>query len=214
MKKLLILLSCIFCFVFPIAIGSGSIQTVVFTPSAADMCGESLQYVTFTAAGILNMENTTLTSVTARLIITGNPGLSFITPQDINMGNINPLSQAPGSLSWTVQCNSPVQGTYTAYINYSSANGYKATSAGEATSIITVHDSQPFLGNITLVEGNSTSQGQQEARVINDNMPTIKVITTRNSLCKGSLGHDEAYQVWISTFSACKKTIIILFQAL
>ena len=138
MRRIIILV--IVLFLLPFVIASGSLQTGSLTPIAVNLCGEYAQYATISANNIQNKENTTLSSVNAKLYITGNPGLSFVTPQTINLGDINALSTYSGSPSWTIQCNSPSQGLYTAYVNYSTGNGYKASSFDEAFSVITVHD--------------------------------------------------------------------------
>ncbi len=177
----------------PIVFGSGSLHTDSLLPTTFDLCGNYQQYVTITAHNITNNENTTLTSVNAKLYITGNSGLSFVTPQTVNLGNIGPLIQYSGSPSWTVQCNGPNEGTYTGYINYSTQNGYKASSYDEAVTVLTVHDSSQIQANISIVE-DSQQQGETEYSIIGDNTPSIWVTTSKNAVCKGTLDQDESYQ--------------------
>ena len=101
---------CIFVLLLPVVLSTGSIQTLNLDPGSVDLCGTYSQYVTITALNITNKVNTTLTSVNAKLYLTGNPGLNFITARTINLGNIAPLSQSAISPTWTLQCSSPVSG--------------------------------------------------------------------------------------------------------
>ncbi|MEM4398052.1 MAG: hypothetical protein QW757_05515, partial [Candidatus Woesearchaeota archaeon] len=170
----------------------GSIITGQITPNTINLCGSNSQYVTITAYNLFNVENTTLTNVNANLYINGNPGLTFITNQNVNLGNINPLSYSALNPSWTIQCNTPNSGIYTAYINYSSSNGYKASSINEQTITLIIHDSITFTGNISLESNTQTID--EDYPIINDNTPTIKVFTTKNSICKGTLNNDKDYE--------------------
>ncbi len=193
MRKIILIIASVLILLLPGVFSLGSVQTGNLFPNTANLCGDYSQYITITASNIYNKENTTLTSVSARLYLSGNTGLSFITSQDVNIGNINPLSTSPSNPSWTLQCYSPNQGIYTAYINYSSTNGYKGSSLDEAVTVITIHESVPFQGNISIIES-SSQQSQQNYQIISDSTPTIKVTTTRNALCKGTLDTDEFYQ--------------------
>jgi len=177
-------------FLVPAVFGMGSVQTNLLSPGSAELCSGHDQFVTITASGISNKVNDTLLSVTASLVISGNPGLSYITSQNVNIGNINPLASTSAEPSWTLQCSSPSQGIYTAYVQYSSTNGYTGNSADETVTSLTVYESG-FLGNITIVEDSSAEE--ENYPVIADDMPTIKVETNRNSICRGSLDNDEAY---------------------
>lgn len=190
--RILILFIVLFILKSNITYSLGSIQTSQVLPQTINLCGTNSQYVTITAYNILNLENNTLTNVDATLIINGNTGLSFMTSQTINLGNINPLSYSYINPSWILQCNSPNSGLYNAYINYSSSNGYKASSIGEINITIIVHDSIEFTGNISF-ETNSDLISQNEIPIIKDNRPTIKVATTKNSICKGNLDNDKDY---------------------
>ena len=90
MRKLLTLI--IMILLLPIVFSSGSIQTISMNPSSVTLCGDYDQYTTITAIDPTNNENLTLTSVTATLYFTGDPGLNFITSQSYNLGNIPALS--------------------------------------------------------------------------------------------------------------------------
>lgn len=173
-----------------LVIASGSIQTNSISPVSVQLCGSYAQYTTITASQILNKVNLTLTSVSATLNFNNNPGLSFITPQTVSIGDISALSYSGNNPSWTIQCNSPNQGIYTAYVDYVSANGYLASSIDESYSLITVHDLNSFTGNISISE---ESTSESEIVSISDSTPTIKVSTSRNSICKGTLDADETY---------------------
>ncbi|MEM2139154.1 MAG: hypothetical protein QXM96_03295, partial [Candidatus Woesearchaeota archaeon] len=175
---------------------SGSLLTGQINPQTINLCGNNAQYVTLTAYNLFNLENTTLVNVNAALYLHStnnqNSGLTFITSQNVNLGNLNALSYSAINPSWTLQCNNPNSGLYTAYINYTSSNGYKASSLNEQTATIIVHDATAFTGNISL---ESSSQAiQEDYPIINDNTPTIKVFTTKNSICKGSLNIDKDYE--------------------
>lgn len=175
------------------ALALGSLQTLSMQPVRIDLCADNVQYATITAAGIVNKETVQLTGVTANLHITGNSGLYFVTSQSISLGDIPGLSQSSINPSWVVQCASPVEGVYSAYVNYTSANGYTASSIDEAVTILTVFSNAPINANSSVVEGEGTVSTNQEVPIINDNTPTIIVTTNKNSLCKGSLDNDESY---------------------
>jgi hypothetical protein len=173
-----------------IVLATGSIQTGTISPITVELCGSYAQYTTITASDILNKENLTLTSVSATLQFNNDPGLSFITPQTINIGDMSALSYSSIDPSWTIQCNSPNQGVYTAYVTYQSTNGYSASSVDESYTIMTVHDLNSFTGNISISEEGSE---QEDAVVISDNTPTVQVSTSRDAICKGTLDLDESY---------------------
>jgi len=177
-------------FLLPVVSALGSIQTNLLTPISAELCSGHDQYVTITASGISNKENTTSLSVTASLIISGSSGLTYITSQNVNIGNINPLATTSAEPSWTLQCSNPNQGVYTAYVEYSSTNGYSGSSSDEAVTSLTVYE-YGFSGNITIVEDPNSEE--QDYPIISDNLPTIKVETSRDSICRGSLDADESY---------------------
>jgi hypothetical protein len=149
-----------------------------------------LQYTEITASQIFNKENITLESVTALLNFDQDPGLSFITPQAVNLGNISALAYAETEPSWTIQCSSPIQGIYVAYIDYVSENGYVGSSFEEAYTTITVISVDSFTGNISISE---QILEEEDVILISDSTPTIKVSTSRDSICKGSLNLDESY---------------------
>ncbi len=193
MSKNIFLTIVLLILIFPFVYSSGSIQTGSLNPQSINLCGENVQYVTITANNIYNKENIELTSVSARLYLSGNAGLSYITSQQVNLGDIAPLSLSSILPSWTLQCNSPISGTYLIYVNYSSSNGYTASSYGEAVSTIIVQDAIVFSGNISLLETNNSQTTLQNVQLISDNTPTIQVTTTRNSICKGTLDLDESY---------------------
>jgi hypothetical protein len=176
----------------PFAASLGSVQTGSIAPENINLCGEHAQYVTITAYQIYNKESVALNSVNARLIVSPGSGLSFVTQQDVNIGSIEPLSFSPASPSWTLQCSSPAQGVITAYVNYTSG-GFRGSSIDEAYTLITVHGGEPLAGNISVVETNNTYFSEPDYQVIADNRPTIRVTTTRNAVCKGSLDADKPY---------------------
>ncbi|MBT3463673.1 hypothetical protein HN827_03390 [archaeon] len=178
---------------FMISFVSANIQTVSLSPSSVDLCGDYSNYVTLSATGVTNQLNTTLTDVKAKLMIIGNSGLAHITNQEVNIGNIAPLSASTITPSWTIQCSNPNGGVYSAYIDYSTTNPLTATSLGQAESTIIVHQVEPLEVNVSVIEGQSTVVDDELPPVISDNTPTIDVDTNRDSICKGSLDHDEAF---------------------
>ncbi len=193
MKKLTLSIICILILLAPFIFAAGSLQTGTISPNTANLCGDYQQYLTITASNILNKEAVALTGVSARLFFSGNPGLSFVSPQEVNLGDIAPSSTSGTNPGWTIQCNSPMQGIYTAYVNYTTANGYKGSSIDEAAVVISVHESSPFIGNLSVIPGTG-QQNEQSYQIVSDNTPTLRVMTTRNSICKGTLDADEAYQ--------------------
>ncbi|MFH2020643.1 MAG: hypothetical protein ABIJ34_04465 [archaeon] len=190
MKHTIILV--LFILLLPVLHGAGSIQTVALNPATVNLCGEYQQYVTITPSQVINKENLSLLSVTAKLFIVGSPGLSFVTSEAVNLGNILPLTQSMSNPSWTLQCNTPISGNYAAYINYTTTNGYAGSSLDEAVSILTVHDSGFFISNISVTQ--VAFGGEVQPNLISDSKPTIKVSTNRNAICKGSLDLDETYE--------------------
>ncbi len=189
MKKLILYGICIIILLSLVS-ASGNIQTNTINPATIELCGSHSQYTTITASNILNKANQTLASVSATLQFNSDPGLSFITPQTVNIGDIAASSYSSINPSWTIQCNSPNQGIYTAYVTYQSANGYSGTSVDEAYSLITVHDLNSFTGNASISQEETD---QTQPVVISDSTPTIQVTTSRESICKGTLDLDETY---------------------
>ncbi|MBN1503286.1 fibronectin type III domain-containing protein [Candidatus Woesearchaeota archaeon] len=194
MKKLPGLLSCIFLLFVGIVYSLGSIQTQIMHPSQIDLCGNYQQYVTITASNIYNKENTTITNVVAELVIPGSAGLNFVSSKFFSIGNINALSYSSLNPSWTIQCNSPVQGVYSAYVNYSSSNNYRGSSIDEVNTVLVVHEATPLDADISIIEGTPTTPTEENIPVIADNTPTIVVYTNRDAICKGSLDKDELYE--------------------
>ncbi|MFH0876371.1 MAG: hypothetical protein V1859_10620 [archaeon] len=174
---------------------AGSVQVTSMSPVSVDLCGGYPQYTTFSLTGIRNLESVPLTSVAATLYVTGNSGLSFITPQSINIGDIAVNSVSGTVPTWILQCNNPHDGVYYAYVNFTSANGYKATTLdNNAYSTVIVHGQALLLVNATLIEGaRINSSGSESVPVLLDSTPTIKVTTNKDSVCKGSLDANEAY---------------------
>ena len=99
MRNRIILKLCIFILLIPGIFALGSISTNKLIPEEVQLCGDYDQYSTLTASGIENQENLTLTSVEATLYISGESGLSFVSPQNINIGDLDPLSFYQNNIS-------------------------------------------------------------------------------------------------------------------
>ncbi|MCM2326203.1 MAG: hypothetical protein NDI94_07085, partial [Candidatus Woesearchaeota archaeon] len=178
MRKLLLLLISI------LALPS-VFSLITFSPTSLNLCGSYSQFATVTA-NITNQNNFTLQNIAAAFYITGNPGLSFMTPQSLNLGSLNESRSVLAT--YTIQCSSPNQNVYTGYFNLT-ATGYKESSKPSVLAI-TVHSSSSFTGNMTISQ---TPVTEQSPAFIGDNTPTINVNTNRNAVCRGSLDSDEAY---------------------
>ncbi|MBN2421977.1 hypothetical protein JXB41_02010 [Candidatus Woesearchaeota archaeon] len=205
MNPKLKLILCMFVLLVPGILAVGTVQTSILQPPEVILCGDYQQYTTITAGGIINKINVTLTSVTATLYFSGSPGLNFVTSQNVNLGDIGPLSSSSINPSWVLQCYTPHQGIYLAYVNYSSANGYTGSSIDEITSLITIHENTELYANGTIIEGTPVSPGEEDIPVISDNTPTIVVTTNKDSICRGSLDHDEAYESMDFVFYGTEK---------
>jgi fibronectin type 3 domain-containing protein len=191
MRRFLFIIAMVLAAAF--ASATGSFYTSTLSPAVIDICGPYAQYSTITASGIINQENFTLSSVTATLVMPAASGLSFLTSRSISLGSISASSSSSVAPAWTLQCNAPSAGTYVAYVNYSSAEGYGGSSNGETVVIIRVHDLGSFYGNISLID--TVNSGSEASVTISDTTPTIYVTTSRDSVCRGSIDSDEEYEL-------------------
>ena len=155
----------------PVVYSVGSVSTTSINPATASVCGPYANYVTITTSGINNLENDTLQNVVATLNFDASPGLSFITSQSVNLGDLSPYATSGINPSWTLQCNSPVQGIYDAYVVYTTDNSYTASSIDEQKSILTVYETASFTANFSIIQGN---QDQEDYPTLSDNTPTIQ----------------------------------------
>ncbi|MBD3203384.1 hypothetical protein GF327_03760 [Candidatus Woesearchaeota archaeon] len=194
MRKNFFLTGIVMFFLIPVAHSLGSISTSDLTPRNVDLCGENSQYVTISAQEILNLENETLTSVKASLYLNEDAGLSYVTPQTVELGDIYADNYSSVSPSWVLQCLSPNQGIYTAFINYTSANSYFASSIDQANTVITVYAQDDINGNITIIEKDSEPK-QPSTDIISDNTPTVVASTDRDSICRGAVDADKSYDI-------------------
>lgn len=150
-----------------------------FYPSTINLCGSHQQFTTL----YVNATNTMNSSLaeTAKLYFAGSPGINFISSQSLSL-NFNAFEKK--SMQWTVQCSSPVSGTYESRINFTGTIFQNE----EVTEFI-VHESA-FDGNLTI---NSDAVTEETPVTVGDNTPTVNVKTTRDSVCRGSLDNDEPY---------------------
>jgi len=136
----LVMLFIIFLTTSQNAQAAGSIKTNKLTPSQLDLCGAYQSSANITAEEISNKENITLENVVATIkIIPDKPGISIITNKTINLGNISNQSNSQINPTWTIKCDINQTLNYTAYVEYSSSNGYSGTSLDEVTTMINSH---------------------------------------------------------------------------
>ncbi|MBN4049141.1 fibronectin type III domain-containing protein [archaeon AH-315-M20] len=171
---------------------AGSIWTGSLSPSSANLCGSYAKNVTLQATNVWNSESVTLTGVNATLI-TNSSGLTFLTNQTVNLGNIDASSQSSIEPNWTIQCNESFPGNYTLYVNYSSSNGYNGSSLDQSiTSIITVFSSNDATAP-TVTSHTPTGKITTSSTILN-------VTTNENATCKYSTASGVNYDNMDGTF--------------